>query len=233
MVSYIFDVDGTLTESRKKIDPEFANWLEMFMTHNACYIVTGSDREKTIEQVGKHIYNLCVRVYNCSGNDVYEQEKNIRRNEFYKSKELEEYLEYLLQRSEFPDKTGKHLEYRPGLLNFSILGRNATPEQRAKYVEWDKKTNEREYYSEALKHMFPQYQHEVAGDTGIDITGPKGNKSQIISDFDLKNDHIYFFGDKMEPGGNDYLLSYALATKGHTVRQVKKWEDTWEFLKKL
>ena len=52
MKKYIFDVDGTLTASRSKIDPEFAEWFEHFATHDACYLVTGSDRKKTLEQIG-------------------------------------------------------------------------------------------------------------------------------------------------------------------------------------
>lgn len=41
-MNYVFDVDGTLTPSRGIMDEEFANWMEHFTTHNACYLVTGS-----------------------------------------------------------------------------------------------------------------------------------------------------------------------------------------------
>lgn len=233
MQSFIFDVDGTLTPSRQRIDKDFENWLEWFATHNACYIVTGSNREKTLEQVGSTIYNLCVRVYNCSGNDVYEQGRNIRRNEFNPVKELFDYADYLLQRSEFPLRTGTHIEKRPGLINFSVIGRGCTNEQREEYIKWDKQTSERKFYAEAFKHLFPQYKFDVAGDTGIDITFPGQDKSQIISDFDLERDRIHFYGDKMDPGGNDYSLALKLAETGHDVQQVKSWEETWEHLKKL
>ena len=46
-MNYVFDVDGTLTPSRGEMDKEFANLMEHFTTHNACYLVTGSDRVKT------------------------------------------------------------------------------------------------------------------------------------------------------------------------------------------
>ena len=68
---YIFDVDGTLTPSRGKIDSQFAEWFQKFVTLNTVCLVTGSDRLKTIEQIGETLFNMCDRVYNCSGNDVY------------------------------------------------------------------------------------------------------------------------------------------------------------------
>ena len=51
---------------------------------------------------------------------------------------------FLLKKSistDFDIATGNHFESRPGLLNFSIVGRNANREQRKKYVEFDNLTN--------------------------------------------------------------------------------------------
>ena len=63
-VKYIFDVDGTLTPSRQQIDFDFLNFLLDFANRNDVYLVTGSDRPKTIEQIGKDLYFACKRVYN-------------------------------------------------------------------------------------------------------------------------------------------------------------------------
>ena len=49
---FIFDVDGTLTPSRGKIDPDFLQFMLYFAGINDVYLVTGSDRDKTLEQVG-------------------------------------------------------------------------------------------------------------------------------------------------------------------------------------
>lgn len=61
---FIFDVDGTLTPSRGLIDGDFAVFFSTFCAENDVYLVTGSDRDKTIEQIGEEIYSLCKRVYN-------------------------------------------------------------------------------------------------------------------------------------------------------------------------
>ena len=62
---FIFDVDGTLTPSRQEIDMDFAVFFTDFCAEKDVYLVTGSDREKTIEQVGEEIYSPAQRVYNC------------------------------------------------------------------------------------------------------------------------------------------------------------------------
>ena len=121
MKKYIFDVDGTLTASRAKIDSEFEKWFEDFATNNTCYLVTGSDRKKTLEQIGSTIYNLCEKVYNCSGNDVWRQDKNLHSGIFALPLDVEFDLRDYILKSKFPCKTGMHFDQRPGLVNFSIL----------------------------------------------------------------------------------------------------------------
>ena len=233
MKHFIFDVDGTLTPSRGRMDKDFENWFEHFATHNAVYLVTGSDREKTLEQVGSTVYNLAVRVYNCSGNDVYEQDRNVYTSEFEIPMDLRNMLEYLVKESKFHRKTGNHIEERPGLVNISIVGRNANMEDRFLYKQWDEHKSERKNIADTLSTQWDDLKFQIAGETGLDIMPRGADKSQILKDFDTVKDHIYFFGDKMEWGGNDYEISFALATSGQRVHQVKDWEDTWKMLKQL
>ena len=55
---FIFDVDGTLTPSRQEIDMDFAVFFTEFCAENDVYLVTGSDREKTIEQASNEAKQL-------------------------------------------------------------------------------------------------------------------------------------------------------------------------------
>ena len=59
---FLFDVDGTLTPSRQKIDKEFSKFFSNFCKKNEVFLVTGSDRDKTIQQLGKTLYNKTKRV---------------------------------------------------------------------------------------------------------------------------------------------------------------------------
>ena len=80
MNKFIFDVDGTLTPSRGLINKEFEQFFENFCLANDVYLVTGSDKPKTVEQVGEKIYNRCKRVYQCSGSDVWEGDNSILKS---------------------------------------------------------------------------------------------------------------------------------------------------------
>ena len=123
MLKYIFDIDGTLTPSRRQIDLEFLPFFFDFVRENEVYLVTGSNREKTIEQIGLSLYCACKRVYNCAGNDVYEGDIHYYQTEFELPKECRNFLQDELDYSVFPVRTGTHIEDRPGCVNFSILGR--------------------------------------------------------------------------------------------------------------
>ena len=129
MNKFVFDVDGTLTPSRGKMDYEFKAFFNTFCLVNDVYLVTGSDKEKTVEQIGE-TYNLAKVVYNCSGNDVYSAGVNVRSKDWTAPKELMDLMHGWLQASSFPLRTGNHIEERPGCVNFSIVGRNATLGER-------------------------------------------------------------------------------------------------------
>jgi len=187
--------------------------------------VTGSDRPKTIEQIGETIYNSCKRVYNCNGNDVWEKDVNVRTNEWVLPEDAHEWLSIQLTESAFRIRTGLHFEHRPGMVNFSIVGRNANPEERKEYFEFDTLHNERNLIASAFNKLFPNIKATVGGETGIDISPVGTDKAQIIRDFDSE-DTKYFFGDRMDKDGNDYPLAQVV---NHT-RAVKSWQQTKEYL---
>jgi phosphomannomutase len=226
MNKFIFDVDGTLTPSRGTIDPAFKEFFNEFCRSNQVFLVTGSDKPKTVEQLGEDTYNLAHTVYQCNGNDVWQSKKHIRTNEWTLPEAPHEWLANRLTDSGFPKRCGIHFEHRPGMVNFSIVGRGANANDRAHYVKWDKDTNERNDIADVFNDLFPELEAKVGGETGLDIS-PKGlNKSQIIKDFDLNKDEIWFFGDAMYEGGNDRPLADVVQ---HT-RGVTSWKQTMEYL---
>ena len=233
MKKFIFDIDGTLTPSRARIHPEFKKWFEKFQTLYDTYLVTGSDRPKTIEQVGEDIYNGAKRVYNCSGSDVWEQDKNVHSTTWRLPSDAREWLEQQLQFSEFPRRTGNHIEDRQGMVNFSVVGRNATRDERVLYMRHDEQCDERITIAKDFKRNFPDIEAKVGGETGIDIFPVGADKSQILRDFDA-NDRLYFFGDKMDKDGNDYPLSKVINDKQLGVcYHVTDYEHTWNYLRYL
>jgi len=224
--SYVFDVDGTLTPSRQKIDSQFRDWfVEWQKTHNS-YLVTGSDYIKTVEQVGQEVIDNCKMLFNCCGNEVRVGKLIVHSSTWHPTHDLIDALDEELSASEFPLRTGNHIEIRTGLLNFSIVGRNASKEERKQYIEWDRETNERNTIATRLGQHFNDIDFMVGGETGIDIY-PTGKDKRQVLDF-IKNDGpIIFFGDKTLPGGNDYPLAISV----DIAHRVENWEHTWELLK--
>lgn len=232
MNRFIFDVDGTLTPSRGVIDSKFKEFFNDFCRSNPVYLVTGSDKPKTVEQIGEDTYNLAHTVYNCSGSDVWQGNKNIRKNKWRLDSITRAFLLSQLEESSFPLRTGLHIEERTGMVNFSVVGRNATLGERKLYVKHDKERNERNTIAEIFNWEFPELVARPGGETGIDIS-PRGNdKSQILIDFNHE-EKIYFFGDRMDKAGNDYPLKKALWDDYYNNEciEVTGWQDTWEKLK--
>lgn len=231
MNKFIFDVDGTLTPSRGLIDTEFKIFFNTFCRQNDVYLVTGSDKPKTVEQITEKIYNLAKRVYNCSGCDVWEGSTHITASDWKLPELARTFLISCEYESPFNLRTGNHIEERPGMVNFSVVGRNASLYERRQYSDFDEENKERIKIADAFNMMFPDLQATVGGETGIDIAPKGSDKSQILLDF-TEDDTIHFFGDAMFEGGNDYPLKKALRKRGNSSNyEVNGWKDTWEKLK--
>ena len=224
MKKFIFDVDGTLTPSRKQMDIGFSSEFLIFCCKYDTYLVTGSDKAKTVEQVGLDIYNRCKRVFNCSGSDIYDGNNSVYKSKWKPSDELISFLNDELDFSNFPNRTGNHIEHRPGGINFSILGRGeGSMNGRDEYVKWDINTNERRDIVARLNENFPNLNVQIGGQTGLDISD--SDKSQIIKFFNF-DDEVHFFGDMMEEGQNDYPLARAVKERLGKTYHVKDWEET-------
>ena len=231
MNKFIFDVDGTLTPSRQRMDSEFEKYFLEFCSNNDVYLVTGSDHPKTVEQLGNDICLTVNRLYNCSGSDVWEGDTNTYTNNWHLPSDVRVWLETQLADSNFVLRTGNHIEERPGMVNFSIVGRGATLGERAIYVKWDHNVGERSHICHLFNSRFKGIIATAGGETGIDISPTGADKRQILKDFDT-TDTLYFFGDSMESMGNDYLLAKAIVDKNMgSCYTVQDWQHTWKLLK--
>jgi phosphomannomutase len=224
-MKYVFDVDGTLTPSRGKIDHDFAAFFYRFCQRNDVYLVTGSDYDKTLEQLGVDICNAVKGAYCCSGNVLMFEGDEIYRTEFHLTDEERAALKNELYGSGFAIRTGNHIEERLGAVNFSIVGRNANKMERQLYIEWDNALDERNEITKRLNAAFPRLQSVVGGETGIDIFAKGLDKAQIAEDVRP----FVFFGDKCEVGGNDH----SIFMKADNAYYVHNWEETYRILKKI
>ena len=237
---YIFDVDGTLTPSRQKMTKEFEEFFGEWALKNTFYLVTGSDLLKLQEQmIGLEKYEESI--FTCCGNQNWKNNNLIYDNKFKPSKELLHYLELELKYSPYKKQYGNHIEDRGCMINFSIVGRDCTQEQRNEYFSYDNQHNERKRISDAIKRQFPELDAVIGGQISIDIY-PKGkDKSQILEHIKdkfaipfMENIEYIFIGDRTMKGGNDYPLAKLMKEKNDcSFYQTENWKHTIQILEKL
>ena len=233
---FVFDVDGTLTPARQLIDKDFAEIFLDFCKKNIVYLCSGSDWPKIKEQITIGIIKETKGVFACSGNAFWNNE-GIEilsiRNDFDVPTGLIDDLNNLVDTSEFPIKTGKHIDLRMGMINFSIVGRNCSREEREKYSKWDEEVEERRGLVAILKSKYPDIDFNIGGEISIDIHPEGSDKSRaikIIREWHKKESpSICFFGDKIWPGGNDFLVLKELGDND-SFNKVLSYKDTMNFM---
>jgi len=232
---YVFDVDGTLTPSRDIIDSNFESFLLDWVTLRNVHLITGSDYEKTLEQIGPELAERVTAVHNCAGNSRWARGQEIYRSEWTIPAEARTWIEGKLEESKFALRTGNHIEERCGLVNFSTIGRGANRAERMIYVKFDNLHKERQQLTKEFNEEFPGLEASVGGETGIDIYEKGHNKAQLLSYLE-EVEEIHFFGDAIYEGGNDWPLAKAITARNHSqdsIYRVDGWQATYDILKRI
>tara|TARA_Y100000004_G_scaffold164313_1_gene194353 strand:+ start:287 stop:1015 length:729 start_codon:yes stop_codon:yes gene_type:complete len=236
---FIFDVDGTLTPSRLKMTEEFKKFFSEWSKKNKFYLVTGSDLPKLQEQMD-FMDIESEGIFTCCGNQFWKPDPSIPNtsaeliyeNKFELPKHLEMFLNIVLNQSPYPHRYGNHIEDRGSMVNFSIVGRDCTQEQREEFFEWDIENNERGRIANIIKRKARGIDAVIGGQISIDIY-PEGNdKSQVLKHIDY--DECIFIGDRTEQGGNDYPLAKLMEeTDNCSYYQTEGPEQTQQILESL
>ena len=114
------------------------------------------------------------------GNVDHQKGTEIYRNEIKLDKEMLKALERFRKSTAYPKKLfSNYMELRPGMLNFSILGRNCPFSEREEYNKWDNIHHEREFISKEMNKNFPEYDFSLGGKISIDIVQRGYGKEQI------------------------------------------------------
>ena len=241
---FIFDIDGTLTPSRRPMTDDFENFFFKWANNNIFYLVSGSDLDKIKEQVPDFILGLAEGVFTCGGNKLHINESLIYEHSFKPPKKLIKYLEKQIKESPYFTRCGNHIEDRGSMLNFSIVGRDCTLEERKTYFEYDKKTKERQKISTEINILWPELNAVIGGQISIDIAPIGYDKSQVIKEVKLNRNipdgRYIFIGDRTMEGGNDYPLAILMDnTKNCDFYQAGEpsaedgYKSTQKILKKL
>lgn len=229
---YVFDIDGTLTPSRGTMVDDFADFFRTFFKDRRYCFVTGSDYVKVQEQLPQDIIDRSEIIFCCSGNSIWIKDKEIYKSDWQPDQDLIMFLENELLYSTWEHPTSNHIEIRTGLLNFSTVGRDCNQLMRETYNQWDSVNHERKKIADRIKKRFPDINAELGGEISIDIYPLGRDKSQIIDH--LEKSTIYFFGDKMIEGGNDYPLAKRIVDNNlGKCYNVTNWIETQNILQNI
>ena len=202
-------MDGTLTPSRREMTPDFEIFFSEWASNHTFFLVSGSNLEKIKEQIPQYIIDLSKGVFTCGGNQLWLKNKLSYNHEFKPSKDLISFLKEKIESSNYVLRAGNHIEDRGSMLNFSIIGRDCSLDQRLDYFEYDQKNKERESIASEIIARWDNLDAVIGGQISIDIT-PRGmNKSQVLSEIKkfYPNQDYIFIGDRTIEGGNDYPLA--------------------------
>ena len=229
----LFDMDGTLTPARKKMERKVLNALTDLQ--NADFeigIVTGSDLNYVQQQM-EIAFDISpldvfqVHFLPCNGTKYYRLGQGGFLNLYEKDMRVElgeknwrNFIQTLcnLQSSltSFYNHplTGNFVNYRGSMVNWCPIGRQATTADREEWCSLDEEQRVRETWLWVARMAMNNIGLEdvvikLGGDTSFDIY-PKGwDKTFAFNNFS-GYDKIYFVGDRCEPQGNDheaYLLA--------------------------
>ena len=232
----LFDMDGTLTDPRQKIPKDVVDVLKKVNPGLKKYIVTGSDIAKVEEQIGNDLMlEIFERIYTCNGTTVYncnldmdDETKSIEPElihkkslrDHYSDADINHIINTLLKiayETHTKIKTGTFVEWRNSQINFSVLGRNCSREQREDYVKWDEKSGERAKIIKQLKSEFKGWglSFRLGGQISIDITREGWDKTYAFKNMVETPDQCVFFGDKICKDGNDLDIAMRCAKYHH------------------
>ena len=228
----LFDVDGTLTESRRRIDKQMLDVLRELSFTTEIGLLTGSGLEYIKEQLWPLLadkeLSLNCHVLPCNGTEYYipnpESPGNfieIHRNSMEDKLGFEKFqlimktiisLQARIADSDFDIPfTGHHFQNRGSMVNWSPIGRNANQGDRQQFIAMDKiygirKTFLHEFKLAMFREGVDDVTIKLGGDTSFDIYPEGWDKTYALKHFPESQWDCFFVGDRCQPTGNDYEI---------------------------
>jgi len=212
----VFDLDGTLAESKSSLDTEMSALLHELLGIVKVAVISGGDWPQFEKQLlsnlphDERLVNLSLlptcgtKFYQYSGSwkklyseDLTADEKEKIIGSIRKATEAAEFKAQKVW--------GEVIEDRGSQITFSALGQQAPLEEKDK---WDPDFTKRKKIKAILDALIPEFSVRMGGATSIDITKPGIDKAygvrklRELLGISLKK--MIFIGDALFAGGNDY-----------------------------
>ena len=212
----VYDLDGTLAESKSSLDTEMSSLLYDLLGIAKAAVISGGDWPQFEKQLLSNLHhderlkNLSIlptcgtKFFQYSGTwkKIYSEDFNADEKEKIVSS-----LKKALTEAGFKVEKvwGDVIEDRGSQITYSALGQHAPLEEKSK---WDPDFAKRKNIKAILDTFIPEFSVRLGGATSIDVTKHGIDKAygvrklRDILGISLKE--MVFIGDALFPGGNDY-----------------------------
>lgn len=230
----IFDLDGTLAESKSAIDPEMAYHLNQLLSVAQVAIISGGDWPQFEKQVLAHLPQKLslekLSILPTCGTKFYQHKQGWKKlyaedfTDAEKKKIIDSLNKAVGESSLKIEKTwGEQIEDRGSQITFSALGQKAPLAEKKK---WDADFAKRKKIKARLNKSLTDFSIKLGGATSIDITKPGIDKAygirKLADVLGIAISDMIYVGDALFEGGNDYPARKT----GAVCIQVRDTEET-------
>lgn len=238
----IFDLDGTLVESKQPLTSEMAELLAKLLAKTNVAIISGGALSQFLKQVVSRLpveANLAhLSLLPTSGAALYEFQSDDWKKiyeERLSEKEKDTIDEAIRAAAEetglihFSQTVwGERIEYRGGQVTLSALGQEAPLAEKKK---WDPDHAKRHALQESIARRLPKFSVSIGGATSIDVTKRGVDKAygvrKLCERLGIAESEALYVGDELESGGNDEAVyktdvpTKAVRTPADTTRLIE------------
>ena len=212
----VYDLDGTLAESKSSLDAEMAALLHDLLGVIKVAVISGGDWPQFEKQLlpnlphDERLANLSIlptpgtKFFQYSGDWKKLYEEDFTADE---KKRILSSIEKALGVAGFKVEKvwGEVIEDRGSQITFSALGQQAPLEEKSK---WDPDFTKRKKIKAIMDTLIPEFSVRMGGATSIDTTKPGIDKAYGIRKLrdllGISLKEMIYIGDALFVGGNDY-----------------------------
>ena len=238
----IFDLDGTLAESKSPIANSTALWLVRLLAHVDVCIISGATYEQMQTQVLGHLEQPAdlgrLHLMPTCGTQYYRYQSGAWTQVYSESldaatkKHIADVLtEGAHELGLAPEQSwGPLIEDRETQITYSGLGQQAP---LAAKLAWDPDGAKKERLRAYTVKRLPDLEVRAGGSTSIDVTRRGIDKAygvnKLAQQLDLTLADMLFLGDRLDEAGNDFPVK----RMGVPCIPVTGWEDTENHIAQL
>lgn len=240
----IFDLDGTLAESKQPLTSEMAELVTRLLAATRVAVISGGALSQFLKQVVSQLSvnaNLAnLYLLPTSGAALYEFQNDDWEKIYEErlSEKDKDTIETAMRAAaketgliNFSEQSwGERIEYRGGQVSMSALGQQAPIALKKK---WDSDHKKRHVLQANIAARLPEFSVGIGGATTIDVTKRGIDKAygirKLCERLGISESKALYIGDELESGGNDEAV---YKTEAQT-KVVKGPADTERLIKSI